>query len=79
MKKKIRQKNEDNLKIFAIGFLGLLVASLLTGCGTLSKYKCSKYIGPEKEACIKRHEELSRQMDYQMFRGGGPSPVVIMR
>lgn len=66
----LNNQTKDNLRILVIGVLAFALATLLTSCGTTSVYRCNAYIGPEKEYCLQKHNEDSRNLDYRQFRGG---------
>jgi hypothetical protein len=61
---------KQNLRILVIGIVGIVIASLLGGCGTTSIMACDRYIGPEKDYCLERYKQQSDNLDYRMFRGG---------
>jgi hypothetical protein len=75
----MNDKTKENLKILSIGVIGIIIASLLSGCGTTSFMRCDKYIGPEKEYCLEKYKQQTDNMDYRSFRGGGLNPVIDMR
>jgi len=62
------------LEFLAILIVVGLCLTFFQGCGTISLESCNKYVGPEKEECIKnikwKQEQLRRQRMFDRFDRG---------
>ena len=50
------------LDFLLILIAGLVILSLFVSCGTTSLMRCDRFVGPEKEECVRTTELQQRQM-----------------